>query len=139
MRTLVVEDDFTSRMLLQEMLSKYGPVHQAMNGREAMEAFQIALDEKRPYDLICLDIMMPEKDGQEVLLDIREKEHKMDVQQGNETKIVMITVLKDSKNVLTAFREQCDAYLVKPVDENVLVKILRNLELIPQHTSKDTN
>jgi two-component system chemotaxis response regulator CheY len=42
MKILIVDDDFTSRVLLQEMLSPYGQCHMAVNGREAIEAFMVA-------------------------------------------------------------------------------------------------
>jgi two-component system chemotaxis response regulator CheY len=42
MRTLIVEDDFTSRLLLQSFLSEYGECHIAVNGREAVAAFRTA-------------------------------------------------------------------------------------------------
>ena len=63
MKALVVEDDFTSRLIMQEMLLGYGSVHIAVNGREALDAFMVAFEKGAPYDLICLDIMMPELDG----------------------------------------------------------------------------
>jgi two-component system chemotaxis response regulator CheY len=44
MKTLIVEDDFTSRLLLQEILKPYGPSHVAVNGREAVEAVRLALE-----------------------------------------------------------------------------------------------
>jgi two-component system chemotaxis response regulator CheY len=63
MRTLIVEDDFTSRLLLQSFLSVYGECHIAVNGREAVAAFRAAQERPQAYDLICMDIMMPEMDG----------------------------------------------------------------------------
>ena len=75
MKTLIVDDDFTNRLLLQEILKVHGPVHVAVNGKEAVEAVAAARDNKEdPYDLICLDIMMPEMDGQEDLKIIRADE-----------------------------------------------------------------
>jgi len=71
MKTLIVEDDFTSRLLLQGLLQSYGAVHFAVNGKEAVEAVRLALESDELYDLICLDIMMPEMDGQEALRQIR--------------------------------------------------------------------
>ena len=71
MKTLIVEDDFTSRLFLQTFLSRYGECHIAVNGREAVEAFRMAADNGSPYDLICMDIMMPEMDGQEAVKQIR--------------------------------------------------------------------
>jgi two-component system chemotaxis response regulator CheY len=67
MKILVVEDDFTSRILLQRYLSSYGDCHIAINGKEAVGAFKDSLKENQPYDLICMDIIMPEMSGQEAL------------------------------------------------------------------------
>jgi two-component system chemotaxis response regulator CheY len=44
MKTLIVEDDFTSRLFLQKILSPYGECHIAVNGNEAVQAFQMATD-----------------------------------------------------------------------------------------------
>lgn len=60
MKTLIVEDDFTSRLFLQEVLKEFGEIHLAVNGQEGLTAFQEALNQGKPYNLICLDIMMPE-------------------------------------------------------------------------------
>ena len=130
MRTLVVDDDFTNRLLLQELLTKYGPVHIAVNGKEAVSSVFSAMEKKEPYDLICLDIMMPEMNGQEALKLIREKENKTGVMPGRGAKILMITGLKDSKNVMASFKEQSDGYLVKPVSKAVLLEELTKLCLI---------
>ena len=71
MRTLIVEDDFTSRLLLQSLLAQYGECHIAVNGREAVEAFRSARESGQVYNLICMDIMMPEMDGQTAVNNIR--------------------------------------------------------------------
>jgi CheY-like chemotaxis protein len=71
LRVLLVEDDFASRLLLQTFLSRYGECHVAVNGREAVDAFRSALDRGESYDLICMDIMMPEMDGREAARQVR--------------------------------------------------------------------
>ena len=67
MRSLIAEDDSTSRTLLHTLLSQVGGCDAARNGREAVEAFVARLHTNSPYDLVCLDIMMPELDGQAAL------------------------------------------------------------------------
>lgn len=131
MKTLIVEDDFTSRLLMQELLKIYGPVHIAVNGKEALDAVRIALLANEPYDLICLDIMMPEMDGQQALSEIRALEESQGVFSSEGSKIMMTTVLADLKNVSSAYMNLCDAYLTKPVQRSVLEKELRTLTLIP--------
>jgi two-component system chemotaxis response regulator CheY len=130
MKTLIVEDDFTSRLLLSEFLKKHGPVHIAVNGKEAVDAVRAALDAKEPYNLICMDIMMPEMSGQESLRLIREAENAHDILFVDQAKIVMTTALGDIKNMSTAFSNLCDAYLIKPINQADLAEELRNLKLI---------
>ncbi|TCL64770.1 two-component system chemotaxis response regulator CheY [Hydrogenispora ethanolica] len=130
MKTLIVEDDFVSRRLLQIILAPYGPCDIAVNGKEAIEAFRLAWQEKSPYQLICLDIMMPELGGQEVLKTIRAIEREMSVDWGDGAKIIMTTALHDHENIKQAFQEQCEAYLVKPIERVKLLQQLREMQLI---------
>lgn len=130
MKTLVVEDDFTSRRLLQRFLSQYGECDVAVNGNEAVSAFRRAMETGEKYDLVCLDIHLPGKNGHDVLNEIRNHEKELGMIGLAGAKIIMTTVCNDSKNVLPAFRSQCDAYLVKPFDCKKLLCELQGLGLI---------
>ena len=130
MKTLVVEDDFTSRLLLQELMKQYGQVHVAVNGKEAVTAVEKAFAANEPYDLICLDIMMPEMDGQEALSKIRSLEEARGTLSTEGIKIVMTTALDDVKSVSKAYEKLCDGYLVKPIDKAKLTRQLRELKLV---------
>ena len=130
MKTLIVEDDFTSRLLLQKLLAPYGAVDIAVNGREAVTAVAASLDSSDAYQLICLDIMMPEMDGYEALKQIRGMEEARGILPPGGAKIVMTTALERIRNVMQAFQGLCDAYVVKPVDKAHLLEQLHALELI---------
>jgi len=130
MRTLIVEDDFTSRLLLQSLLSRYGECHIAVNGREAVDAFRRAWESGQPYDLICMDIMMPEMDGQSAVREIRACEKGQGTLSATGVKIIMTTALDDVKNVVESFKLLCDAYVFKPIDTGSLLDHLRFLRLI---------
>lgn len=130
MKSLVVDDDFFSRRILQAILTKYGECHVAVDGKEALFAFKQALAEETPYDVICLDIMMPEMNGQEVLHEIRKTEESKKLLGSASAKIIMTTALDDSENVKKAFREQCECYLIKPIHQSKLIKILEDYKLI---------
>jgi two-component system chemotaxis response regulator CheY len=125
MKALVVDDDFSNRLLLQRFLSELGEVHVAVNGEEAVEAVRQALVSNEPYQLICLDILMPELDGQRTLQIIRELEAQYGVATHHHSKVVMTSALGDKDNVMEAFREQADAYLVKPVQKPKLFDTVR--------------
>jgi two-component system, chemotaxis family, chemotaxis protein CheY len=124
MKSLVVDDDFFSRRILQTILSEYGECHVAVDGKEALFAFEQSLAEETPYDVICLDIMMPEMDGQEVLKELRKMEESKNRIGKDGTKIIMTTALDDSTNIKTAFREQCEAYIIKPISKAKLSQTL---------------
>jgi two-component system chemotaxis response regulator CheY len=133
MRALIVEDDFTSRKLLQSILAPYAECDMAVNGIEALEAFEAAAREGAPYDLVCMDIMMPEMDGQEALKRIRSLERSLGVSSSEETKVIMTTALDDPKNVVEAYyKGGATSYVPKPIDRQLFIHLLRNLELIEE-------
>ncbi len=129
MRILVVEDDFISRRLLCRYLEAYGECDVAVNGREAVAAVKQALDAKENYDLICLDIMMPEMNGQEALAEVRKLEKENGVLVGHGSRIIMTTAMEDSKNVRSAFKSCADAYVVKPIEKKKFIATLQDLDL----------
>ena len=127
MRCLVVEDEFTSRRILQRLLSEYGECDIAVDGDEALDAYRLALENGEPYDLVSLDIMLPGTQGQEVLTALREMEAQRGIGLGEGARVMMTTSLSDAKNVIRAFRNGCEAYLVKPVDKAKLLDVLGKL------------
>ena len=76
----------------------------------------LALEAFTPYQLICLDIMMPGMDGQSALQTTRGLENARGILSCDWAKIVMTTSLGDSQSVFSAFRSVCDGYLTKPID-----------------------
>ncbi len=131
MRVLVVEDDFISRKLLTTLLGHYGECDIAVDGNEAVDAFRMALDEGKPYDLICMDIMMPNLDGQAALKEIRALETEKAIPAAEEVKVVMTTALDDPKNVMESlYKGGAAAYIVKPIDKKKLIDEVRKLGLL---------
>jgi len=130
MKTLVVEDDFVSRRLVQRLVEKFGDCDIAINGIEAIKAFELASKEERPYDLVCMDIMMPEMDGHEALKRIREIELTNGIMPGDGVKVIMVSALDDAKNVLQSFKEQCEGYITKPVDTKNFLSKIREMGLV---------
>ncbi len=129
MKTLIVDDECTTRLSLQGILKAYGPVEIASTGQEAIEIFRKSLESSARFDLICLDIMMPEVSGITVLNEVRNLEASLGIPQQAGTKVVMITALSDPVTVLAAIKGQCDHYLVKPIDKAMLLKELHKMEL----------
>ncbi|MBN2419218.1 MAG: response regulator [Deltaproteobacteria bacterium] len=131
MKILIVEDDFISRRILQELLSPYGKCDMAKDGEEAIHAFYLGWEEQSPYDLVCMDVMMPEMDGQEALQRIRDMEKEMGIIGSQEVKVIMVTALDDLKNIIRAFHDGgATSYIVKPISKKNLIGEMKNLGLI---------
>ena len=127
MKSLVVEDDTTSRLVMKEYLSAFGHCDAVPHGKDALAAFAKAHDEGSPYELVCLDIMMPDMNGHDVLVRLRKYESDLNIGGLNGARVLMTTALGDAKNVVRAFKEQCEGYLVKPVTPENLAEKLKEL------------
>jgi len=128
MKSLVAEDDVTSRLILQKVLSKYGQCDVAADGRQAVEAVKDALQKNQSYDLVCMDLGMPVMDGQQALREI----HKLDAAANvlNPTKIIVTTGQTDMASITNALIGRCNGYQMKPIDVEKLCSELRELRLI---------
>ena len=128
MRTLIIEDVGLLRNIMIKFLNEYGPCHIAENGLIGIEKAQTAILNHMAYDLICLDIMMPEKNGLEVLKNIRDLESKHP--EVKPAKIIMITVANDEKTIAAARKLGCEDYLLKPANKTKVIQAIRRLGLI---------
>ena len=127
MKILIAEDDFVSRKILNTQLASLGEVDIAANGNEAFTAVKMAFETNQPYDLICLDIMMPEVDGIMVLKKIRQLEAQKGLNPETRSKIIMTTALSEKSHVLAAAQANCNGFLVKPIDRARLFDEIRKL------------
>jgi len=130
LRILLVEDDVACRLLLQTFLARYGDCHVAVNGREAVDLFRTSFDRGSRYDLICMDIMMPEMDGREAVRQIRALEESRGIRSPFGSTIFMTTTVQEIREVFHCFRELCDAYLLKPIDLGQLLSKMSFFQLV---------
>ena len=129
-RILIAEDDMVSRKFLSKFLSQYGDCDSVVDGLEAIDAYMLGVQEDSPYDLICLDIMMPKIDGVKVLKTIRDLEKQQELAETERAKIIMTTVLGDDHFVQSAFDFGCNAYANKPLDMKKIIEVLKKIEFI---------
>lgn len=130
MRILIAEDDYVSRRFLYKFLSRYGECDVTVDGMEAIDVFLMGLDEGKPYDLVCLDIMMPELDGIRALKTMRKLEVERGISEGSRAKVIMTTALSHTDQVMDSFDSGSEGYAVKPIDTEKLVKVMERLRLV---------
>ncbi|MFZ5775221.1 MAG: response regulator [Thermodesulfobacteriota bacterium] len=132
MKILLTEDDFVARKIMLLHLSAHGEVDIAANGNEAVQAFKMALDDHQPYDLVCLDIVMPGKDGLTALKEMRQLETELQVKKEQAARIIMVTAHCEKKLVVAAAQYACNDFLIKPVTKSKLQEALEKLGLAGQ-------
>jgi len=107
MKVLVADDVPMIRKLVEFHLKQIG--FDISNAADGAEAFLLASNSK--FDLILLDIMMPEMDGLEVLRRIRQGTVNRD------TPVIIMTAYGDSYNVKKAVEYGANDFIVKPVEQ----------------------
>lgn len=130
MNILIVEDDFVSRKFMTKFLSKYGTCQTAEDGELAINMFKEAVKNGKPFDLICMDILMPKLDGYETLEQIRKFEEEQGFTRQQEVKVIMTSGMDTSTNAMKAFELGCVAYTSKPIDIVQFDNLLQELHLI---------
>lgn len=130
MKSLVAEDDFASRKFITNYLNQFGECDATVDGMEVVDAFMMAYEDEEPYDLVCLDVMMPVMDGYQALKAIRDIEEEKGIPIEKRVKIIMMTALNEERNVKKAFEMGCTVYCAKPVDIEKLKEVLKKLSLV---------
>ena len=115
---------------MSKLLADYGTVDVVVDGLEALDAYLLAMKDNQPYDLICLDIMMPKVDGVKVLKAIRDYETSKGMLPEKRVKVIMTTALQDSQMVKRSFDIGCEAFASKPINVNQFLEVMKNLKLI---------
>jgi two-component system chemotaxis response regulator CheY len=126
-RILILEDDAVSGLLIKKYVADVGDSKLVTDGKKAIEEYRAALNERRPYHVVFLDIMVPEIHGRDVLQMIRKYENEMGVPYYRRAKIIMTSALGDAENIIDSFQSECDSYMIKPIDKKKLMKELERL------------
>lgn len=120
MKFLVVDDSALVRGHIENLLRGLGAkrVDKAENGKEALIKIKKAFSEKIPYDLITLDVEMPEMSGMELLKSIR-----ADTQLKSSV-VMMVTSVDDESSIKLLISARPDSYVLKPfTDETFRQKL----------------
>ena len=122
---LVAEDNEINALLMRSLLGRLG--HHAVittNGEQALESWQAARSAGAPYDLVLMDIQMPQLDGIETTRRIREFEAG---QPGRATPVLALTANTLVEDRYACFEAGMDGFLIKPLDRDKLADALAGL------------
>ena len=123
-KVLVVDDEAINRRLIRGVLAYKAVCDCVETGQEALIAFTSAYETKNPYQVVLLDIAMPQMDGIEVVKAMRGYEETNGIRLGKGIPIIMVTAFKEP--FMEAFQEGADDYILKPVDQDTLIQKIRD-------------
>lgn len=139
MNILVAEDDPNIGALLEEIINTLGKYKIVASGGAAIDTFESAWQAGLPYDVILLDINMPDISGLEVLKNIRHLEEKKGVSEKMPVEIIMMTALSDKATVIACLEAGCNDYIVKPFKPAAIVDKLKNHNSYSEKSKKKLN
>ncbi len=133
MKSMIVDDDAFSRRILEKMLTPFGECVAESEAVSALDAYLDALEENKPFNLICCDILMPLMDGHEFLAKVRKAESQARIPESRSVYVIMTSSAATPENVREALvKGRCKTFLVKPVDRDRLYKELLGLKLVSE-------
>jgi len=130
-RVLIVDDSRDQRYLIVQALEGRFVPDEAADGRQAVALYLAALKAGTPYDLVVMDILMPELNGHDALASIRRLELEHGLAEEARVPAVMLSSLDDPGNMMRAqFESGAQAYVTKPFTAAILLEALTSLGLL---------
>jgi putative nucleotidyltransferase with HDIG domain len=120
MRILIVDDEMVSRTKLELIMEYFGDCKTVNQGDDALAAFHEAHRDEDPFNLIMLDINLPDMDGIKVLSTIRNTEKELNIDQSRKAKILMTSSYRNKDRIVASVQSGCDDYIGKPFDLNLI-------------------
>jgi two-component system chemotaxis response regulator CheY len=119
-KILIADDDQSSLKILNKIFSRYGTCTLVVDGAAAVASYKESHEQNSPFNLLCLDILMPKVNGDEVLQQIREHEKALGIPAQDFARIIMTTSIDDAETVVKAFYQGCESYITKPFDKAII-------------------
>jgi HD-like signal output (HDOD) protein/FixJ family two-component response regulator len=136
MNILIVDDELVSRKKMVKLMERFGRCVEAETGAAAFAQFLKAHEKKAPFELVTLDIGLPDMTGTDLLLKIRDVESKKKIADPQRAKIIMVTAHSDKERIIASLQAGCDDYVVKPFDRVTIKKKLDKLRLLAHVENK---
>ena len=137
MRILIVEDEYVSRRKLEKFLSVIGECHSVTTVADAYKLFLNSIKENFCFDLISLDIVLPDGCGIDLLYKIRDLEKRFNIPESKRVKVIMATSHSDIERVRQCVKLGCNDFIVKPFNKKKVLEKLQKLVPIDDVCNKE--
>ncbi len=127
MKILVVDDELVSRKKMETILEKFGQCTGVATGLQALTHFSKALKKGKGFNLVTLDISLPDMEGTEVLSRLRGIEQQENIREDGKVKVLMVTSHADQETVLLSIVAGCDDYIIKPFSKETMEEKIRKI------------
>ena len=140
MKIMIVDDEPVSRRIMAKTLAPIGKCTITDSGKKAIVLFEKAVKKKAPFELIILDISMPDISGIQVLNQIRTREKNLKTPKDGRAKIIMVTASMRRSVIRKCIRLGCNSYIAKPYNRAQIFRELERLGFtIPEGLKKKTD
>ncbi len=129
MKMLVIDNDPAISKSFEKLPFDITELQALRTGDAGIRGVKNALKRRDPFDLITIDIDLPDMDGREVSLEIRKLEQELSIPGQESAVIAMVTAQADEKSVKASFVAGCNAFIVKPFKLDTVVKTLAKSKL----------
>jgi two-component system, chemotaxis family, chemotaxis protein CheY len=128
MKIMVIDDVMMNILVLKQAAKPFGAVDGFQSWEPGLDALREAYGSGEPYDLLFLDIRMPNRNGLEVLKDVQDLGRTQAA--GHKTKVVMFTSISEPDSVREAIRLGAVGYVLKPIQAERIQDEVRRLMAI---------
>jgi CheY-like chemotaxis protein len=122
MKILIADDSTVARLNAERTASKFGDIEMANDGQEALQKALDGLDKDTPFDVILLDLDMPNLDGKGFLQELRQQEQSEQVKQP--AFVIIISAGLDKSQMIQLMQYECSDYIIKPYRDTELMEKL---------------
>jgi len=129
MKILVIDKDPAISKLFEELPIDITELQVLRSGDAAIGGVKNALKRRDPFELISIDIDLPDMDGRQVILEIRKMEKEFLTPGTDRAFVMMLTAMADEKSVKTSFAAGCNAFVIKPFKVETIIKTLTKSNL----------
>ncbi len=139
MKILIVDDEVISRKVLVKKMESLGECVAVDTARKGLAQMDLAAKKGQPFDLVTLDVSMPEMDGKQLLQHIRKREKVAKIPRSDRVKVIMVTARMNMATIKECIKIGCSGYLIKPVSKYQLFETLGKMGFDISVPKKETD